>query len=119
MVTLIVSREQMFSAGVLKMNGEQRTLKSVIGSAATCMCRPRWIVAAVLTVLALQLIAYVRLQCQAPTTSQTEYGIPERPEPVGWVFGRVIGVSGSPKSNLERSRFTPGPAGGPQRFAPQ
>lgn len=101
------------------MIGVQRAFKAVIRSATECMRRPRKMAAAVTAPIALQLFVFCCLPRQIPTSSEPEYGVPSRPEPVGWVFGRVIGVSGSPSSNFERSRFTPGPVGGPQRFAPK
>ena len=96
------------------MNGVQRAFQTMIQAAAACLCRPRWITTVVLLGMAWQFFVFCCLPRPVPPSSEPEYGVPSRPEPVGWVFGRVVGVSGSPNSNLERSRFTPGPVGGPQ-----
>lgn len=81
------------------------------------MNKLRWTAVLVVSGIMIQLFVYCCFPRNPRATSEANNDPLNRPEPVGWVFGRVIGVSDAPKSSRERSRFTPGPTGAPRDFA--
>lgn len=81
------------------------------------MSKLRWTGILVVSGIMIQLFVYCCFPRNSARPSEADVDPLNRPEPVGWVFGRVIGVTDAPNSSRERARLTPGPTGAPKDFA--